>query len=585
MCDTVILDLATGVKLSWRNNSFEGLYDFELTAPTTGWIAIAVRKGGEPHTGSYDAFAGWASSGLYSMTSGVMDYQLAESLGLNGHQLMPTATTSFSNVSGAVVSGATALRFTAPETLVTCGPASLPCDRYYDVDWAYAAAVSLGTKHAAAGTARGRNLLPPSLALQSGLCNQVAPGGWPKTAGGGLVLTVGSCLLFAALLRFLQRAYDSFLIRSRRREYHTSSSTHSPSPHPPRSWSTLRSAARTTSRFKASLSETQERMRTRHVSAVMKAAMKRRTTFTTPAKVSGASRAMAGTKVRLQRRIEVSAELCGLQLKGCVLELSMAQLLVALAYVATNLGWVWWWAQPHWLTQNAIGHLASANALALVLPATKHSLLMLFFDLPFDAVVQYHRWLGYLVIALVHAHTYWYWASWAGDGGYTTWRKMQFDVSSTRVSGFVAYAATLALLVTSIDWMRRKHYCTFLLSHHALYLLFYVGALLHTPHFRPYARALAPWRPKAPDESHRAGNARWLCRVPHDASCASHAARRFTCWRARAHLTHCMPNSDALQLTLQLFTCGDDARSRGRRTLWRRQFAADEQAPARPAYD
>lgn len=54
------------------------------------------------------------------------------------------------------------------------------------------------------------------------------------------------------------------------------------------------------------------------------------------------------------------------------------------------------------------------------------------------------------------------------------------------IKGFVAWCASLSMVVTSLPWVRRQHYNVFRYAHFA-YVLFFVFAYLHTPaHFLPY---------------------------------------------------------------------------------------------------
>lgn len=54
--------------------------------------------------------------------------------------------------------------------------------------------------------------------------------------------------------------------------------------------------------------------------------------------------------------------------------------------------------------KRGLGSLAAANAMLLVVPATRNSLLTLLVGLPFDQVIIYHRALGRIAIGLTLAH-------------------------------------------------------------------------------------------------------------------------------------------------------------------------------------
>lgn len=68
------------------------------------------------------------------------------------------------------------------------------------------------------------------------------------------------------------------------------------------------------------------------------------------------------------------------------------------------------------LNLQALGTLIAANAMLATIPATRNSLLVFFFRVPFDKTIMYHRWMGRLVAILATTHFVGYLATWAKNG-------------------------------------------------------------------------------------------------------------------------------------------------------------------------
>ena len=139
---------------------------------------------------------------------------------------------------------------------------------------------------------------------------------------------------------------------------------------------------------------------------------------------------------------------------------------------------------------NQLGFLAGANALLVVVPSTRNSLLVWLFGLPFDRVVVFHRFLGRLLGLLSLAHFVAYAMKWSNESKSIGTLAFQGEdpngVKGVRNSaGTVALIMVLAINLLSIGWLRRKHFNIFYYSHF-LFIGFYVALYYHHPEMYYY---------------------------------------------------------------------------------------------------
>ena len=117
----------------------------------------------------------------------------------------------------------------------------------------------------------------------------------------------------------------------------------------------------------------------------------------------------------------------------------------------------------------SLGSLAAANAMFLVVPATRNSVLTWFLGLPFDHVVLYHRFMGRITIALALAHGAFYvkrWVSARDAGKPYEW---------IYVTGAAALLCGLVILATTTNWVRRNHFNAFFWAHYSFIGFFAFG--------------------------------------------------------------------------------------------------------------
>lgn len=132
------------------------------------------------------------------------------------------------------------------------------------------------------------------------------------------------------------------------------------------------------------------------------------------------------------------------------------------------------WQRQSRAVATTFGYMASANALLLMLPATRNSVLSLLLGLEFDEAILFHRWLGRWTLILLAAHGIPYFPIW-----FSEWE--QFVACRTVLSKFhfalTSLAASLLLGISSIQYFRRAHFQFFYWSHFAFFVFYIAGAL------------------------------------------------------------------------------------------------------------
>lgn len=134
-------------------------------------------------------------------------------------------------------------------------------------------------------------------------------------------------------------------------------------------------------------------------------------------------------------------------------------------------------------------YLCIYNMAFLLLPVTRNSSWMAFFNISYANGVKLHRWTGYATVVTGVVHTGGYWGKWLRDG---TFRKNQlpcFDCDLGddatgyfawfNVAGFISVLALVLMIPTSLPVVRRKVYEWFYLSHWVLFVVSVFFAILH----------------------------------------------------------------------------------------------------------
>ena len=155
-----------------------------------------------------------------------------------------------------------------------------------------------------------------------------------------------------------------------------------------------------------------------------------------------------------------------------------------LLLVLLNIGWVVFTIN-YWRVSDSLGYLACANSLLVIVPATRTSFLIWLFDLPVDRTIHFHRWIGRLVAFVASLHMVSYFPLWIDLQSSGTSTITHQLLLPKNLWGLGANVALLILVVTSLEYIRRKMYNTFFYSHFS-FVIFYVFGSLHSPKFVPY---------------------------------------------------------------------------------------------------
>jgi len=165
-----------------------------------------------------------------------------------------------------------------------------------------------------------------------------------------------------------------------------------------------------------------------------------------------------------------------------LLDASCVEVLLFGLYVLLNVLWCTAFAKERWNRADQWGYLASANGLFVVIPASRNSLWGWLLGLPFDKTITFHRWLGRLVFVEATLHM----AEYFNDGYFFPNNTFGDMIAVAKYKeGFISWVALLVVLLSSIEYLRRKRYEVFYALHFA-FLFFYLFAALHTPKFKLY---------------------------------------------------------------------------------------------------
>eukprot|EP00808_Paulinella_micropora_P005862 g60621.t1 len=140
---------------------------------------------------------------------------------------------------------------------------------------------------------------------------------------------------------------------------------------------------------------------------------------------------------------------------------------------------------PNQALSNAqrVAYVSPLCTFALMLPIARNGALDWVLDLPFDRLVHFHRWQGYLLVCLAIAHLVLALFSFPQGQMYNT-------IANSRKYklGLAAFCCLMLQPVFSLPFIRRLNFEVFYYSHFA-FLVFFVLAALHSTYFRTY---LAP---------------------------------------------------------------------------------------------
>ncbi|KND05203.1 uncharacterized protein SPPG_00862 [Spizellomyces punctatus DAOM BR117] len=162
----------------------------------------------------------------------------------------------------------------------------------------------------------------------------------------------------------------------------------------------------------------------------------------------------------------------------------------------------------HWLTDTpkripgyfvalVTGRMLDLGLGMLLIPVARNSFLQIFFGISFQHALRFHRWMGYFVFITTTVHLIFYVWSAAADPTSTVWNHM-FNIpggSKNRDTamalrwgkgnwgipfGNASYLFLIPVILTSLSYVRRKHFNLFYFTHFVVFVSLFF-AYLHAP--------------------------------------------------------------------------------------------------------
>lgn len=120
------------------------------------------------------------------------------------------------------------------------------------------------------------------------------------------------------------------------------------------------------------------------------------------------------------------------------------------------------------------GHMAAANSLLLVVPATRNSILTIFLGLEFDETILFHRWLAGWTLLLLAVHGIAYFPIWFDDwDAFVAYRVPLPKFAFALASGVSA----IVIGVMSLPFFRRNYFQVFYWVHYTFIIYMITGGL------------------------------------------------------------------------------------------------------------
>ena len=149
--------------------------------------------------------------------------------------------------------------------------------------------------------------------------------------------------------------------------------------------------------------------------------------------------------------------------------------LICLLYVLINAAALW--ASPHYSLGVGFGSLSAGNTLFTFMTASRNSIFTWMVGIAFDEALVYHRFFGRLMVLLALIYSVFY----MND-------VIEKTSDSVTLTGLVSLGFCLVVALSSINYIRRKHFNLFFWSHYSFVGLL-VGLFLHAEAARPFVVA------------------------------------------------------------------------------------------------
>ncbi|KAL3136132.1 hypothetical protein ABBQ32_007152 [Trebouxia sp. C0010 RCD-2024] len=128
---------------------------------------------------------------------------------------------------------------------------------------------------------------------------------------------------------------------------------------------------------------------------------------------------------------------------------------------------------------SAFGWAASTDLLLLFYPVPRNTFLHWLFNTDFPGLVKYHRWLGNGLMVMVTIHATLYYSYWLAT---SQWLEQTFHWNHqgvNRLAGSLAWLSGLALTLTATQYVRRRWYSVFYITHILGFFTLMTFAFIH----------------------------------------------------------------------------------------------------------
>lgn len=170
-------------------------------------------------------------------------------------------------------------------------------------------------------------------------------------------------------------------------------------------------------------------------------------------------------------------------------QMTVSEALVLVWYIVFNVVFfTFWWSKvkdgddP---IPRSLGHLNDLNISLLLFPVARNSVWSSLFGISFERAIKFHRWIARVMFTFITCHMLGWWISW--------WKKGTFVKEALTFNGFfateygdwtipyveVAWLISLFMVLTSLEYFRRKFFELFYYSHH-LFVVFLIFANFHS---------------------------------------------------------------------------------------------------------
>jgi len=155
---------------------------------------------------------------------------------------------------------------------------------------------------------------------------------------------------------------------------------------------------------------------------------------------------------------------------------STGDAVILLCYLAVNVGALF--ASPDYDLGLGFGSLSAGNTLLVFITAARNSVFTWFAGVTFDQVLVYHRFFGRVTVLFAIIHSGFY----VDDIYNNFWDPIIY-------TGLISLGFGIIIVVSSLNYFRRKYFNLFIWSHIIAFVGFIIGLFLHASAARPFIYA------------------------------------------------------------------------------------------------